>query len=207
MREFHGAFEKTPRMTKWADERTYARILVQGCVAILLSMAALSAFGQPQPIDDVKAAFVYKFANFVEWPAESFESEKDSVQIGVAATAKFVDTIREIVDGKTVSGRRIEVISSRDADDLSQCEIVYISSEDEDLQGKLLPALRAKPILTIGDTADFAEEGGIIRLFEEGRRLRFEINLDAAKEAKLRISSKLLDLASAVFGNANLDEQ
>lgn len=165
------------------------------------------AAGAPKPVDEVKAAFIYKFASFVRWPDGAFEDDKDPFRIGIVAEDEFVNLVKGVVEGKTVAGRPIRIVATEDSQELADCEIAFLSAAKEDLHEALLKALAANPVLTIGDAANFAKQGGMIRLFEADNRLRFEINLDAAKDADLQISSKLLELASAVFGNAHLEEQ
>jgi hypothetical protein len=171
------------------------------CAVLLLAAwpARLPAFAQPQaqPVEKVKAAFVYKFVAYVEWPEEVFD--KDSpLRIGVLGNERLGDALAEITDGKTVHDKKIEVESSEIAEDLFDCQIVFVHHEDKDTMREYLKRYEEANILTIGDIDNFTRSGGVIKLIESDRRLAIEINVSAAERARLKISSKLLDLATVV---------
>jgi len=189
------------------------RVRVAALAALTLVVAVTYATGpgvasaRALPIERVKAAFIYKFANFVEWPPSAFESKDSPLVIGAVADDHFVDILKDVVDGKSVNARSIEVKKIGALSDLKGCQIAFISDTKHDELDRILSDIQDETILSIGDSDDFVDKGGIIKLYEEKNRLRFEINLDSAKRAQLKISSKLLDLATAVKGNASLESE
>jgi len=147
---------------------------------------------------EVKAAFLYKFTKFVEWPEEAFSGPDAPLTIGVLGEDPFGYALEEAVRGKTVSNRRIEVQRTRSATESQRCQMVFISASEEPKLGATLGALKGSSILTIGDVGRFAERGGMIGLLKDGNKIRFQINIDAAEDAGLKISSQLLNLAEVV---------
>jgi hypothetical protein len=160
--------------------------------------AAFNAFAQTIDEYQLKAAFLYNFAKFVEWPALTFKTDKDPMRICVLGQDPFGGALGEAVGGKTVLGRSFAVADISDATQAVDCQTLFISSSE----GKRLPsifgALRTTGILTVGESEGFATQGGIVNFRLEGGRVRLEINVEAAERAKLRISSKVLNLAQIV---------
>jgi hypothetical protein len=166
----------------------------------LLFSRLLSGGEQPPPIDErqMKAAFVYNFAKFVEWPAEAFSASNAPFSICVLGRNLFGPTFAESIDGKAVNGRRVLVTEISDAKLAAHCHIVFVSSSEHKRLRAILADLSATSALTVGDMDGFSEAGGIIDLFLEDGRIRFRINAVAAERQRLRISSKLLSLAAEV---------
>jgi hypothetical protein len=143
----------------------------------------------------VKATFVYKFAPFVTWPPPGHESA--AFPICVSGSDRVAPLIASVVRGQQVDGKPIAVRDVASADELAGCAILYAASADTHGARHLLEAARAKPILTVTDNGD-ADEHGIINFRVLGGHVRFDIDQGLAAEAGLTISSKLLNLASAV---------
>jgi hypothetical protein len=150
--------------------------------------------------DQVKAAFVYNFVKFVEWPDET-QSVAGPFVIGVlgdtALTAHIADTVR----GKAVRGRGFEVRHFTAPDDLIVCHVLFVVSPDQETVQRTLHVARNFPALTIGELRGFSEWGGVIELIVEDNKFRFEINAGAARQGGLKVSSRLLRLARSVRGN------
>jgi hypothetical protein len=146
----------------------------------------------------VKAAFLYNFAKFVEWPAQSFKTANDPIVICVLGKDPFGNVLDEPMKGTEADGRQIVVRRTSDVRQASACNILFISSSERKRLTSVLAAARACGILTVSDMEDFAAQGGVINLKLENGRVRFEINPDAAERSGLRISSKLLSLAQIV---------
>ena len=174
-------------------------------VAILCLTAAVCSAGLPALADGpkrqtlVKAAFLYNFGLFVQWPDGTFESTDSPLVIGVVAGNAdddgFCDALTQLVAGKSADGHPIVVKKLSGADDLSVCQILYLPASTDRRLGELLASVAGKPVLTVGETDELLPRGGIIRFFSEDNKVRFEINPDAAQRSRLRISSKLLKLA------------
>jgi hypothetical protein len=145
---------------------------------------------------EVKAAFLYNFTRFVEWP-ESV-SEKNSFTIGVLGDDPFTETLEQTIKNKSVQGRKIFIHKYQDLNNLGSCDILYVGSFSRFPVDKILSHISSPGILTVGDSNDFMQKGGMIHLYLLDNKLRFEINLKAAAHSGLKISSKLLSLATRV---------
>ena len=166
-------------------------------VAVLFVLLSGEADG-PQREYELKAAFLYKFAGFVEWPAESFPETDTPIRIGILGDDPFKTALDDMVRTKTVRERRLEVLRSGGAEELKQCHIVFVTASKAGEIGTLSDMFNKAHILTVGDTKGFAEGGGTINLVKEQDKIRFEINTESAQSAGLKISSQLLGLARIV---------
>jgi hypothetical protein len=166
---------------------------------LLLAMFfALGASAQAMGEYQVKAAFLYNFARFVEWPATAFGNDKEPFRICVIGKDPFGDTLEQAVRAKTVSGRSFVVAGISGPSHAADCQILFVSSSEKNRLPAIFRALPTAGVLTIGDTEGFAAQGGIVNFKLEGGRVRFEINVEAAERENLRISSKALTLAEIV---------
>ena len=169
-------------------------------VSLVLILAFSQARADLLPTREyrLKAAFLYNFAKFVEWPAEASSDEKSAFILGVLGENDPFGPALESIRGKTVRGRTLTIKRFEGLQDLAACHILFIaSSEKEQLEGAL-EFLEGSSVLTVGEMERFAEMGGIINFVVKKNRLRFEINLDAGRRAGLEISSQLLNLADSV---------
>ena len=169
------------------------KILQLGFAALALAAPLRAQFDEYK----VKAAFLYNFARFVEWPAHAFKGPEDPLAICILGPDPFHGTLAQAVQGKTVEGRPFEVhqVSS---DDACTCHILFVAASGRKRLAASVDSLRGVGVLTIGESPGFAQEGGIINLKLESGKVRFEVNVEAAERAQLRISSKLLSLAEIV---------
>lgn len=147
---------------------------------------------------DVKAAFLYNCAKFVEWPKEAFAAENAPIQIAVIGDDEFAAKLKSLLSDKKAQGRSFEVKKISNPQEVKNFQIVFISNSETRRLGQILDAAKKSSVLTIGETEQFLDLGGMINLFFEDGQLRFEVNADAAEKAKLVISSKLLRLAKRV---------
>jgi hypothetical protein len=181
--------------------RRAARRIVAVGLAVLLALLGLasSASGQQAAqADQLKAAFVFQFANYVQWPDSAFEDASSPVVIGIVGNDAMVKTLTASVRGKTVGTRGFRVTNITSEKDVESCHIVFIDAADDKRVDDYLAYTRTKPVLTVSDDDNFTAEGGIIRLFEKDNKLRFEVNVDEAERSGITISSKLLGLAQVV---------
>lgn len=167
---------------------------------IALTAVAVRANAEGPAIDEyqVKAAFLYNFAKFVEWPPEAVGSSNGPIAICVLGQNPFGHALQDTVDGKTVSGRTFVVRQTAEAKQAAHCQILFVSSSERKRYAAILGELRAGGVLTVGETEDFAEAGGVVNLKLESSRVQIQINMSAAEEAGLHISSKLLSLAQII---------
>ena len=149
----------------------------------------------------IKAGFIFNFAKFVDWPPGTFAQPDSPIVIGILGTDPFGAIIDQIVQDKKIGGRGFVVKRLKwgtDLKDLKECKILFVGASERVHIDELVQIVRGLPILTVGETPGFAEHGGVIRLVLEDNRVRFEVNVDAARQAGLTISSRLLTLARII---------
>lgn len=172
-------------------------LLVPGLLVVLFS----SVYGQPSPSAteyQIKAAFLFNFVKFVEWPSDSFPSESAPLQICVLGQNPLGQELENLTRGKTVSGRALEINHVSSLLRAKTCQLLFVSSSERRRTQEILAAMDGTSVLTVGDEEGFARRGGVINFLFENDRVRFEINVDAATRARLKISAKLLALAKLV---------
>jgi len=167
----------------------------------LLAAVAASAARAPAPAEieyEVKAAFLYNFAKFVDWPPEAFPTPGTPVSLCVLGEDPFGGSLDSVVRGETLNGRHLAVRRVQGAGEARGCQVLFLPRAERGRAAEVLAALRGASVLTVGEESDFLDQGGVIRFVLEQGRVRFEINLDAAERDHLKLSSKLLRLARAV---------
>lgn len=147
---------------------------------------------------ELKAVFLFHFAQFVEWPPSAFDDASAPLCIGVLGTDPFGDVLDATVRGEKVNGRNIVVRRYRRAEEIDACHILFVSRLEGERLREALETLAGRSILTVSDVENFEYEGGIVRFVTQNNRIRLRINLDAAKAARLTISSKLLRAADVI---------
>jgi len=177
-----------------------ARPFSTWCLLAWLAAAA-SPWAQPRVSDrEVKAVFLFNFAQFVEWPQSAFEGPRSPIVIGILGEDPFSRTLDEIVAGETVRQRQLVVARYRRVEEIETCHILFVSPSETQRYEPILAALRGRPTLTVGETDGFATRGGMVRFVNERNRIGLQINLAAARAAGLTISSNLLRPARIVNG-------
>jgi hypothetical protein len=140
-----------------------------------------------QPTEyQIKAAFIFNFAKFVEWPTTAI--------VGVLGENPFNDALEKIIKNKKVDEHPVIIMQFRAASEATNCHILFISSSEKLRLPQVLKQLNGRSVLTVGETPGFTEAGGMINFVLEGTKIRFQINNDAANGAGLKISAKLLGL-------------
>src|SRR5258708_19034648 len=149
----------------------------------------------------IKAGFIFNFAKFVEWPQATFAQPDSPIVIGILGTDPFGTLIDQIVQNKKIGARGFVVKRLKwgtDFKELRECKILFVGDSEKAHIGELVQIVKTLPILTVGETPGFAERGGVIRFVLEDNRVRFEVNVEAARQADLTISSRLLTLARII---------
>lgn len=169
--------------------------------ALLLAIGAAAVGAPPVRADSVdearlQAAFVAKFPAFVQWPASAFTGQ-GALTICVFRSERAAAYLRELVAGEQVGGRPVTVRAVDSPPQLGGCHVLFVPAPAD---ARMLAAVSSRPVLTIGLQRDFLEAGGIIALHRDDRRLRFDVDRDAAARAGLQLSSQLLRLAGSVRG-------
>jgi hypothetical protein len=162
--------------------------------------ALFPAGTRAQVIDEyrVKAAFIYNFAKFVEWPQQTFKTPADPIVICLLGQNPFGAALVDAVTGKAVEGRTFQVRQLNADQGAGGCQIVFVGASERKRVRAFLAEIKNGGVLTIGETDDFTSQGGMINFKIEAGRVRLQVSMDAADEARLRISSKLLSLAEIV---------
>jgi YfiR/HmsC-like len=146
----------------------------------------------------VKAAFLYNFAKFVEWPPDALPNEHSPIVIGILGEDPFGRVLDQAVLGKNINGHELQIARAKSLEELKGCQIIFISSSERKRLLEILATLRGADVLTVGEAEGFAPSGGIIQLVLRDNRVRLMVNVEAAERARLKISSKLLALAEIV---------
>jgi len=177
--------------------RTAGWFLFALAAGVLFRTIGAAQSDQPSEYE-VKAAFLFNFTKFVEWPDRSFDDSHAPIVIGIVGDDPFGDSLLRIVAGQKAQGRAIIIIKYRRGDDLRRCHILFISASERQRSPQILAGLRDASVLTVSDMDGFADAGGVMQFVMQENRVRFVVNLDAATQGKLRVSAKLLALAQVV---------
>lgn len=168
---------------------------------VVLCSLAVVAQAQSATEYQVKAAFLFNFAKFVEWPAEVFPNSDSPLQICVLGPDPFGRDFEQMVVDKTVNGHRIELIHPEGIPQARACQIVFIAYSDRQTLKQILEGLKGASVLTVGDAPGFAQMGGVINFVLDDNRVRFEISLRAADQSHLKLSARLLTVAKQVVAS------
>ena len=155
----------------------------------------LSAQTGPARQYQVKAVFLFNFAQFVDWPPRAFPEPQTPLIIGVLGDDPFGTYLDETVRGEKANDRPLVVQRYRRLGEIKICHVLFISRSETDRLEPILGSLKGRPILTVGDSEDFALHGGMIQFITEKNKIRMQINLEVVKAAGLTVSSKLLRVA------------
>jgi hypothetical protein len=183
-----------------------ARIIYNHCkiafliLVVLLSTAPRSLFAEDSASQEykVKAAFLYNFTLFVEWPAEAFTAGDSPLTICILGKSSFGDALGGL-RGKTVKTRKLVVRQINAVQEMRGCQVLFVSASERMQLPNILAAVKSQHVLTVSDLDGFIEAGGIIEFITLEDKIRFEVNLKAAQQARLKISSQLLKLARDVI--------
>jgi hypothetical protein len=162
--------------------------------AVILAFRTEAEVSREQQI---KAAYLYNFIKFVDWPATRFESESTPIVIGIHGKSSFVADVESAIKGRKINNREILVRNIGKQEDLRLCHLVFFGSNDNAAVSEMLKGLEGAGVLTVGEGA-FVSAGGMIGFVLEGDKVRFEINAPAAEREGIRISGQLQKLAKPV---------
>jgi hypothetical protein len=161
-------------------------------VTLLSAMTALASRDEYQ----VKAAFLLNFAKLIKWPAKNQPAPGQPIVLGVVGSADVAKSMSSKLEGVRVGDHPVAVRIVSRAAEVEGCHMVFLASGRDD--DAILEAARSRAALSVGESEGFAARGGMVNFFNEGKKLRFEINTDAAAQAQIEISSRLLRLAKLV---------
>jgi hypothetical protein len=170
----------------------FASLLI-GCAIFLSAQTPVSREYQ------VKAVFLFNFTQYVEWPVNAFPGSQSPLVIGILGEDPFGSFLDGTISGEVVSGHPLVIQRYRNAEDAKACHILFISRSEENNIPQIVSNLKGRNILTVSDAANFIQQGGMIRFITLNNKIQFQVNPEAAKAARLTISSKLLRLAEIVI--------
>ena len=185
-----------------------SRLALYGLVTVvamtlLLVGAGARSLAQSANAPDVKAAFLYHFTKFTEWPSDAL-SASAPFSLCVIGDAKLVKALEVITTRRVAEGHAL-VVRKIDIDGpVRSCHLLYVSGLDAKRSTRLIEALKGAPVLAVSDLESFATTGGTVNFFLEGGRMRFAVNLEATERARLRLSSQLLSLAKIVKDDSHV---
>ena len=182
--------------------------LVVLCVLIFgASLTSASELEQSADSYTVKAAYLMNFARFVTWPEGSFQAEKSPLVIGILDTDPFQGALTAVLDGREIHGRpvHIKLVTGRDL--TSKVHLLFIPETVRWVDHPWQRKVREGGILTIGESEETFVEGTVITLVQEGKRIKFRVNLDLATDSLLKIGSRMLHAAEKVQGQPNPSAQ
>ena len=193
------------RLTPMWPTAGHRRILLAGVVLalLLMSIGPDSLVGQTVSLgDQVKAGFCHRLLFFTAWPEDAFADPPHTITIGILGPDPFGPVLDQ-VEGELVDQRRLVIIrfdSETDPELLKRCQLLFISQGYSGDVDAVLAGLRDNPVLTVSDTAGFADRGGMVGFVTADDRIRFEINRRALDRARLELHSQVLQMATKVIG-------
>ena len=177
------------------------RLVLIACCCVALSQATVAmAISSPSPDYLIKAQYLYRFAMFVSWPSEAFMAADAPIVICLAGSDPFGEVLDRTVQDNRINKRSITVRRLQGGQDPKQCQILFISALENARVADTVNRLEGHPTLIVGETPDFAQRGGMINFIIKDNKVGLEVNVDAAKRARLTISSRVLDIARIVRG-------
>jgi hypothetical protein len=170
----------------------------------LLATLVAAAVGGPvmaqKPAEyQVKAAYLYGFGRFVDWPSDAPTAADAAFVLCVLGEDPFGRLLDQVTEGGQLKNQPVAVRRVARVEDAAACNTLFVSASEQARWPHILSLLEHRPVLTVGDSPDFAKKGGIIGFSKEGSRVRFTVNLAAAQEAGLMLQSELLRVAAAVL--------
>ncbi|MEO6094874.1 MAG: YfiR family protein [Fibrobacteria bacterium] len=161
----------------------------------LLAVSLACALGPADREHRVKAVFLFNFAQFVVWPDSVFQDSTAPLVVGILGADPFNDYLDELVRGEKVADHPIQVKRFRRIEEVKGCHVLFISTSEAQRMDAILPALKQKRILTVGESEPFFAHGGMVNFFTQAGKIRLRINLGEVQESGLIVSAKLLRLA------------
>jgi hypothetical protein len=176
------------------------RVILSASLLLAINHAGTSAedLNPAQSENEIKATFLYNFANYIKWPDDVFEGPDDPLIMCVLGNNESIVTAFESMKNMKIKDRELKTHYCSSFDNVGECHILYICKPDNGDLAHILHSMKNKKVLTVSDIDGFAQHGGMIELINAKNKIRFAINIDASKSSGFEISSKLLRLAKIV---------
>ena len=190
---------RVPRdQARWPFLRLRPLLIAVAAAWAFLAISALQA-QNPRPTDyEVKAAYLYNFGRFVEWPGKVAAAQSGPFAVCVLGQDPFGHSLDATLAGETIGGKTVVAKRISSDEESGDCQILFLSLTDDSRLNKIIADLDKKAVLTVSDMSQFVKRGGMIQFVLEGKKVRFEVNLTATQHAGLTLSSELLKVATAV---------
>lgn len=168
-------------------------------VAVVMTWSCLRAPAQESASVEykVKAAYLFNFAKFVEWPVGSFPAKDTPITLGLVGKDPFGSDLEKTFENKTIEGRALQIKRFAEGEDLRQCHILFICASERKSLPQIFEKLQGGSVLTVGEVEEFNALGGMISFITQENTIRFDIKDEAAARVGLKVSSKLLQVAKA----------
>lgn len=186
------------RLLNWLKHMIFlGRYAWVHCVVFIISstMFPLSQAAPAAQEYQIKAVFLFNFVSFVTWPSSSFKQDTDPFRICILGDDPFGVVLNVTVENHAVDGRDLKILRLKEVAATRNCQILFVSSSEQTLQKDILKVIKNLPILTVGDTEDFIESGGMVKFFSRSNKIRLEINPDALEAVGLKANANLLNLS------------
>jgi YfiR/HmsC-like len=175
-------------------------VLTTGLLVLTMGFCARTVLAQTTAKEyRIKAAFLFNFAQYVEWPPDAFTDANSPLTYCTIGDDPFEGVLDESLHAKSVGIRPLRVQHLKGAENLQGCQIVFIGANEKKRITAILETLKQSPVLVVGESSHFAEQGGTVGFLSEENTIRFEVNLNAAQRARLNISATLLSVAKTVI--------
>lgn len=172
-------------------------IVIIGTCALATSLPNAHAQSLSLREYQIKAAFLYNFIKFIDWPAQALPESSDTMTICLLGEDPFGEAIESIKD-KPAKGKRLSVRRIQGVKELTACHVLFVGSSEGKRLPQVMQSVQGLSVLTVGEMDEFVRQGGIINFVIEKNKVRFQINVDSASRAGLKLSSQLLSLAKVV---------
>ena len=178
--------------------RSPFRQLLKGAALLLLIAGGMLRAQEDER--SVRAAFVFNLTKYVSWP----EGHHDRLVLGVIGNGSMGPVLKQILDGKTSDGRRINVVVHTSENELHDCDVLYVEESSPVRIRSILDRVQSRAVLTVGDSDQFTRSGGMVALVRSGDQIEIHVNLNSLRSRQLEMSSRLLNLAVIVSGNGGV---
>lgn len=193
-------FRVSLKSVDWFELKGILRITLIGLTSCLLALPGIGGSQDRKHPNEVEAAFLRNFAHYVEWPPQVFADDQSPWVIGILGDDPFGAILESTFKDRAEKGRAFVVVRAQDLEELPVCHIVFIAYKSAAQRQWALARLKNKPVLTVGDTPDFLQEGGVIQ-FKVDDSVHMRINLDQARAVALTIQTKMLEVSSDILEN------
>jgi hypothetical protein len=188
--------------TRWSSHGFRPWLMAMAAAWMLVATPHLRAQGSKPTDYDVKAAYLYNFGHFIEWPTNATAAKSDNFTVCVLGQDPFGRALDATLAGETIAGKSVIAKRISTPQEASNCQILFMSSAEEARLKQVVEVLNRQAILTVSDMPQFSQRGGMIQFVMEGKKVRFEVNLSAVQQGGLTLSSELLKVAAAVRRNS-----